>query len=125
MDKLRAKNRTGLKKPRVDISDQREKGGGDSIERMKKSSSQVPNETLGLSQTGLEFEGRITRRKARTIESLELGQIGGEIEGRVFDKGEMRTFGRSNKFFNFRLAGKTSALPRHQYCPRCIPRIPI
>ena len=39
-----------------------------------------------------------------------MGQIGGVIEGRVFDKGEMRTFGGSNKLFNFSLADKTGTI---------------
>ena len=50
------------------------------------------------------------RRKPRSIESLELGRVGGIVEGRVLDKGQIITFGNSHRLFSFRMADQTGMI---------------
>lgn len=66
--------------------------------------------TLECSETNGCSPASSPRRKPRTIASLELGRVGGIVEGRVLDKGQIITFGKSNKLFSFSMADQTGMI---------------
>ena len=85
----------------IPSNDWKEDGGapGKAPKKAKKISEGSERNGCGLSTS--------PRREPRSIESLELGRVGGIVEGRVLDKGQIIKFGTSNRLFSFRMADQT------------------